>query len=64
VRLSGEQRYRQALIKAGIVARRELRRFLAGELDYLPGHRDREFIIAEIDRAYRAGVSDGKASSR
>jgi hypothetical protein len=53
--LTAEQRYWQAVKIAQIEARRNLRQFLAGEIDVLPcsGDRERELIIAAIERAMR-----------
>ena len=48
--MTGEQRYRQATTKARILSNRNLRKFLADEIDWLPQSKDREFIIAEFDR--------------
>lgn len=50
--MTGKDRYHQAVLKARLMAQRELRQFLAGEIDTLPcsGDREREFIIAELDR--------------
>lgn len=60
MRLTARQRYRQARVKARILAERQMRQFLAGEIDCLPcsGDQEREFIIAEIDRAFEAGKND------
>lgn len=59
--LSGEQRYQQAQAKAHVLARRQLRQFLAGQISVLPQIPYREFLIEELDRAYRAGVEHGRA---
>jgi|GEM_PF-6045347 len=48
--MNGEQRYRQATTKARILSNRNLRKFLADEIDWLPMAKDREFIISEFDR--------------
>jgi hypothetical protein len=50
-----EWRYWQAVQKARLIARRELQQFMAGEIDVLPcsSDREREFIIAEIERAMK-----------
>jgi hypothetical protein len=48
--MNGEQRYRQATTKARILSNRNLRQFLADEIDWLPMAKDREFIISEFDR--------------
>jgi hypothetical protein len=55
--LTPQMRYRQAIRKARIVVERELREFLAGKRDWLECGMDRErdFVIAEIGRAYEAG---------
>jgi hypothetical protein len=41
----------KCLLKARLIAQRELRQFLAGEIDVLPcsGDRERQLIIAELD---------------
>jgi hypothetical protein len=51
--MTAEQRYKQAILKARLIARAELRAFMAGESDVLDcsGDRERQFIIAEIQRA-------------
>lgn len=48
--MNGEQRYRQATTKARILSNRNLRKFLADEIFWLPMAKDREFIISEFDR--------------
>jgi hypothetical protein len=50
--MTGAQRYRQIVLKAQLIARRELEQFMRGEIDVLPcsGDREREMIIAELDR--------------
>ena len=55
--LNAEQRYRQAIQKARLMAQRELRAFMAGEIDVLPcsGDRERQFIIEAIERAAQEG---------
>jgi hypothetical protein len=49
--MTGKDRYHQAVLLARLRARRELDKFVAGEIDILPcsGDREREFIIAEFD---------------
>ncbi len=62
MRLTPEQRYRQAKTKARILSRRNLRRMLEGmEPTSGPATMDleREFIIKEIERAYNDGWGDG-----
>lgn len=51
------QRYRQAVTKARILGRRQIRQMVAGERDCVEctGDMEREFIIREIERAYEAG---------
>lgn len=62
--LTGAQRFRQVRAKARIMAERNLRKFLADEIDMLPGSLDyeREQIIREFDRAFEAGVQHGKST--
>lgn len=55
IELSPSQRYRQACQKARMIGQRNLRAFLADEIPILPCSDPREFIIAEIGRAYEAG---------
>jgi hypothetical protein len=59
--LTAEQRYKQATVKARILAQRQLRQFMAGEIDVLPcsGDQEREFIIAEIRRLVPAQKRTG-----
>lgn len=49
--MTGKERYHQAILKARLMARRDLEKFLIGEINILPcsGDREREFIIAELD---------------
>lgn len=58
--LTGEQRYRQAILKDTLVMRRNMRRFMANEIAVLEGSRRRQLIIAEIERAYEAGKRDAR----
>jgi hypothetical protein len=53
--LTAEQRYWRAVEKAFRISQREVKQFLRGEIDVLPcsGDREREFIIAEIERALK-----------
>jgi len=57
--MTAEQRYKQAIVKARIIAQRELRQFLAGEIDILPcsGDRERQFIIDAIEKAIRGSAT-------
>jgi hypothetical protein len=50
--MTGEQRYKQIMTKCRLIAQRELRQFMAGEIDILPcsGDRERAMIIAELDK--------------
>lgn len=57
--LTPEQRYRQAMKKALIMSDRNVRRFLAGELQICPAMPMREYLTQEIGRAYEAGKRDG-----
>jgi hypothetical protein len=50
--MTGERRYWQAMTKARILSNRNLRKFLADELPWLPQSKDREFIISEFDRLH------------
>jgi hypothetical protein len=62
--LTPEMRYRQAIRKAQIIAHRELLEFLAGNRPWLEcsSDREREFIIAEIGRAFEAGRASALSS--
>lgn len=64
-RLTGRQRYRQAVIKARIHGNRSMRLFLRGELNILPCLMDLEqdCIEREIERAYAAGEAHGRTQS-
>lgn len=57
-------RYRQAVVKARILAERDLRQYLAGEIEWLPCSKDREreIIMEEIGRAFGAGVAFAQTS--
>lgn len=58
--LTPQMRYRQAIRKARIIAQRQMREFMTGKRDYLECTTDqeREFVTAEIGRAYEAGRRD------
>lgn len=58
--LTAEQRYRQALAKTRLRDERACRAFMAGEVAILDLSGERENIIAELERAYRAGLEDGR----
>lgn len=60
-RLTAKQRYRQALAKAKITARRSLQAFIDGREPFAKCGLDleRDCLIAEIERAYRIGYADG-----
>lgn len=64
--LTGKQRLRQVRVKAHIHARRELRKFLAGAIPWLPCAKDYEdaAIAAEFDRAYQLGFDTALAAAR
>ena len=57
--MTGEQRYRQIQLKARLIGMRNLRQFMAGEIDVLPcwGDIERDLIIKELDNV------DHKAST-
>lgn len=63
--LTAHQRYRQAVTKARLLDRREMRNFLAGRSEWLESSMDREraLLIEEIERAYQAGRRDAAAES-
>lgn len=52
--LTASQRYWQAVKKARLIGERDRRRFLAGEIGYLPMIDERRAIIAEMDRIIKA----------
>lgn len=62
--LTGEQRYWQAVKKAGMIHDRDMRAFLAGGGEHLEcaGDRERALLIKEFDRAFAAGVAYGRAN--
>jgi hypothetical protein len=65
--LTPEQRYQQAIRKARIQAARELRDLLAGKISCTTASGqeiERAALIAEIDRAYRAGYADARQGRR
>jgi hypothetical protein len=63
--LTGEQRYRQAHVKARIIRDREMVEFMAGDRGWLECSTDRErdFIIQELDRAFQKGFAAGMAAA-
>jgi hypothetical protein len=52
--LTASERYWQAIRKARLRGERNLRRWIAGEIPYLPQVDERGAIIAEIDRLIQA----------
>jgi hypothetical protein len=50
--LSGEQLYRQICVKTRVLANRQLRKFMEGEIPILPcsGDQKTDFIISELER--------------
>ena len=60
--LTGQHRYRQACLKATILGRISMKKWLSGEIPYLPSNDPTPFLIKELERAYEAGIEDGKAS--
>jgi hypothetical protein len=58
--MTSEQRLRQASVKMRLIAARELRQFMAGELDFLPGDHNRRTALDAIAQAYAAGLRDGQ----
>lgn len=43
-----------------MIAAREMRRYVAGDLDYLPGNHDQRAVLDAIAHAYAAGVRSGQ----
>ena len=59
MRLTGEQRYRQAMLKTRLQSERSAKAFERGEALWVEGWRTRKMLVAELDRAYAAGLADG-----
>lgn len=59
MRLTGEQRYRQAMLKTRLQSERSAKAYDRGEALFIEGWRTREMLVAELDRAYAAGLADG-----
>lgn len=57
--LTAEQRYRQAEIKTRLEHERAIRAFMRGDIDIIDVC-ERANLIAEIERAYQAGLQDGR----
>lgn len=57
--LTPEQRVRQASVKMRLIAGRELREYLAGRADFLPGDTLHRTMIDIAASAYAAGLRDG-----
>lgn len=53
------QRLRQARVKMRLIAAREMRQFLAGEISFMPGNHDERTALDAIAQAYADGVRDG-----
>ena len=62
MKLTGQQRYQRACLKAARLGRINLKKWMSGEIPYLPSNNPTPFIIKELERAYEAGIADGKAS--
>lgn len=60
-RLTGRQRYRQAIVKQRIVAVRQMREMERGERYVISCPLD-DFIVAEFERAYEAGLTAGRTA--
>lgn len=58
--LTAEQRYWQAVTKAHIIGKRRVRLMLEGKADSAECSHPRLYLIAELDRAYKAGLRDGQ----
>lgn len=58
--MTPRERLKQARVKMRIIAAREYRQFLAGELDHLPGCHDERTTLDAIAHAYTVGVRDGR----
>lgn len=68
MKLTGKQRYRQAMLKASIQRLRSIRQAdldqKAGRHWVIKGATDRKCLEAELDRAFEAGLRAGAASER
>lgn len=62
MRLTGKDRYRQAMLKTRLTAARDARAFFRGEVAWLHEWRTKEFIEAELERAYEAGLRDARGA--
>lgn len=60
--MTPEQRLRQSKVKLQIIAKREMREFLRGERDFLPGNLIDRTTLDAIKTAYAAGLRDGSAA--
>lgn len=58
--MSPEQRLRQARVKMRLIAAREWRQFMGGQLISLPGNHDQRTALDAIATAYAAGLRDGQ----
>ena len=61
--LTGEQRYRQACLKARLRGNRTMRDCLSGVIPFLPTSNPRDDIVRELERAYKIGFEDGKKAA-
>lgn len=61
--MTPEQRLRQARVKMRIIAAREMRDWLAGKLDFLPGDLDHRTALDAVEQAYKAGLRDGLSAT-
>jgi hypothetical protein len=65
MKLTGEHRYRQAVTLARRVSRREVDDLIAGRIsgtEMCGMDRERYHLIRELDRAYEAGFTAGRAA--
>lgn len=58
------QRLRQSKVKMRLIAAREMRQFMAGQLDCLPGNHLERIALDAIAQAYAAGFRDGQGPGR
>lgn len=68
MKLTGKQRYQQAVLKAAILRMRSIRQAerdgKAGRSWVIHGQTDRPCLEAELERAYEAGLRDGAIVER
>jgi hypothetical protein len=61
--MTPEQRLRQARVKMRLIAAREMRQFMAGEINFLPWCWNERVALDAIRTAYAAGFRDGARSA-